>query len=577
MTEITRSGYGDEGAARLAQSMREQSIIDESTREFSELQTYRSQRAFQWEESASLMMPSMRNTFFFGNYNFPGIKKTQLQVDSTAMLANWKFAAICDAMITPFSSQWHQLAATNPYIQKDRACRLYFEQVSHILAELRNNPNAAFRRNNQTIYQLIGAFGNAPMFIDQDVDLRGNPARGFRYKAVPLGQIFIRTNHQDKVIGFCRWFRLTARQAWDNLSWRQNFPQGLKAAMEKNSEAPFDFLHRVCPNAEYSPDRKDAGGKKYASYYISLTGKTLMSEGGYRSFPLAYCRYMQNPEDPYADGPAQQILPTLKTLNAEKSMFLKVGHRTADPILLGPDDGLVDPSLIPGAYIKGGINPDGKALLQPLPIGNIQVTKEMMDDERAIIGEAFLTTIFSALVENPQMTATQVVELINQKGIFLAPMAGSMAPDYLGAMIDRELDIGSELMMFPPMPPLLREAKGEYKVVYTSPLFKNARAGDAAGFLRTVESALEVAGQMQDPSLLDPFNFKVAVPAIADIQGVPESWMSSPDEMAAKAQARAQAQQQKDQITAMPAQAALLKARAVVAKQTGQPMENAPQ
>lgn len=583
MAEITRSGYGDEGAARVAQTMREQTIVEESMREFSELQTYRSQRAMQWEESASLMMPSMRNTFFFSNYNFPGIKKTQLQVDSTAMLANWKFGAICDAMITPFSSQWHQLAATNPYIQKDRQCRLYFERMSHILAEMRNSPNAAFRRNNQTIWQLVGAFGNGPMFIDQDVDMRGNLARGLRYKAVPLGQVFIRTNHQDKVDGFCRWFRLSAHQAWGNVAWREKFPEALKRAMEVNSEAPFDFLHRVCPNADYDPERKDAGGKLYSSYYISLTGKALLSEGGYRTFPLAYCRYMQNPEDAYADGPAQQILPTLKTLNAEKAMFLKVGHRTADPILLGPDDGLIDPSLIPGAFVKGGMSSDGKELMKALELGNLPITKEMMDEERAIIGEAFLTTIFSALVENPQMTATQVVELINQKGIFLAPMAGSMAPDYLGQVIDRELDILADLnegtggRMLPPMPPLLREARGEYKVVYTSPLFKGARAGDAAGFLRTVESMLEVAGQMNDPSLLDPFSFDRAVPAIADIQTVPESWMASPDEIAQKRADRAKAAQQKQQVDALPAQAAMLKARAVVAKQTGQQLGNEPQ
>jgi hypothetical protein len=215
------------------------------------------------------------------------------------------------------------------------------------------------------------------------------------------------------------------------------------------------------------------------------------------------------------------------------------------------------------------MGPDGKPLVSPLEYGSIQITKEMMDEERAIIGEAFLTTIFSALVENPQMTATQVVELINQKGIFLAPMAGSVAPEYLGAMIEREVDLADDLMLLPPMPPLLREAGGQYKVIYTSPLFKAARAGDAAGFLRTVESALEVAGQTGDPSHMDPFAFKRAWPAIADIQSVPESWMASPDEMDALVQARAKAKQQEQDVQALPAQAAMLKAQAVVQKAGG--------
>jgi hypothetical protein len=215
---------------------------------------------------------------------------------------------------------------------------------------------------------------------------------------------------------------------------------------------------------------------------------------------------------------------------------------------------------------------DGKRLVDILPSGNIQVSKEMMDEERAIIGEASLSTIFAALVENPQMTATQVVELINQKGIFLAPMAGSMAPEYLGSMIEREIDLLMQQKLVPPMPPLLKEARGEYKVVYTSPLFKAARAGDAAGFLRTVESALQVASQTQDPSHMDPFAFKRAWPAIADIQSVPESWMSSPEEIAAMAKNRAAEQAKAQQIQSLPAEAAMLKARATVQKQTGQPM-----
>jgi len=182
-----------------------------------------------------------------------------------------------------------------------------------------------------------------------------------------------------------------------------------------------------------------------------------------------------------------------------------------------------------------------------------------------------LTSIFQSLVENPNMTATQVIELINQKGVFLAPTVGGMT-EYLDATIERELDLAFQFKLLPPPPPILREARGEYKIVYTSPLFKSARAGEASGFLRTVESALEVAGQMQDPSILDAFNFDVAIPEIAKIQDVRDSWMSSPDEIAAKRQDRAKAKQQEQAVQALPAQAAMLKAQAQVNKRTGSPM-----
>lgn len=569
MTERTTSGYGDV-ASRVAQSVREQKIIDDSIREFSQLHTYRSNRGTQWEESAALIWPQMRNTFFWGSYNFPGLKQTQLQVDSTAMLANAKFAAICDSMMTPFSTQWAELAATNPDVQKDRGVRLYFEKAARILMELRNDPFSGFRRSNSAIWKLTGAFGNAPMFVDQRVDMRGQLMRAMRYKALPTGQVYIRENHQGIIDGFCRFFRLTAHQAYSNPLWRDKLPESIIQAMEKNSEAPIDFLHRVCPNDEYDPERVDAKGMIFSSYYIALTTKTLLSEGGYRSFPLPYARYERNPDDVYADGPAQLVLPTLKTLNAVKTAYVQQSHRAMNPVILTADEGLTNFNARPGATNAGGWSADGKPLAGVLPFGEIQAGKELMEGEQAIIGEAFLTTIFSSLVENPNMTATQVVELINQKGIFLAPMAGSMAPDYLGSMIDREIDLATELKLLPPMPPLLREAQGEYKVVYTSPLFKAARAGDAAGFLRTVESAMTVAGQMNDMSILDPFAFDRAIPAIAEIQSSPPSWMSSDDEIAQKRKARAAAAQQQAQIQALPAQAAMMKAQAAVQKQGGQ-------
>ncbi len=116
------------------------------------------------------------------------------------------------------------------------------------------------------------------------------------------------------------------------------------------------------------------------------------------------------------------------------------------------------------------------------------------------------------------------------------------------------------------MPPRLQEARGSYQVIYTSPLARAQRAQEAAGFMRTVESVKELVNITGDASLLDPFDFDTAIPEIADIQAVPISWMANTDQIAAKRQARAKAQQVQQQIQAMPAQAAMMKAQATVNK-----------
>jgi len=325
----------------------------------------------------------------------------------------------------------------------------------------------------------------------------------------------------------------------------------------------------VRPRSEddYDPQRLDERGKPFESYYISLTGQCLMApEGGYRKFPYAVSRYDQTPGEVYGRGPAQIVLPALKTLNAMKTTFLKQAHRAADPVLLTPDDGMANVTLRPGAINAGGMSPDGKRLIDILPTGNIQIAVEMMAEERNLLDDTFLVSLFKVLSEHPNMTATQVIELVNEKGMLVAPTLGRQHTEYVGGLVERELDLLADMRMLDPMPPRLREARGHYEVTDTSPLSLAASAGKAAGFLRTIEQVRELVNVTQDVSLLDPFDFDTATPEIARINNVPEAWMADQQSIAAKRKNRAAAQQRQEQIQAAPAQAAMIKARAVAAK-----------
>jgi len=547
----------------------EQEIVNETLQEFAQLQVYRHTFAAHWEEVAELILPTSRNTFEYGTFNWQGQKKTDRQVDATGMMALSKFASICNSLLTPKNMIWHGLRADDDYVMKDRATKLWFEQATKILFALRYAQYSGFAGQITDCYTQLGAFGTKGLFIDEFDTTQHPYQQGIRYKSIPLGELFIRENHQGIVDGFCRWFRLTAMQTYQKWG-KERFPPTLKPALEKNSQQLYDFVHRVCPRSDYDPDRLDARGKPWASYYVSLTDKILLSEGGYRKFPAAISRYAQTPGETYGRSPAMMVLPSLKTLNAEKRTFLKAGHRAADPVLLTTDDGLVDPSLRPGALNKGGMSADGKPLIGTIPVGKIEITKEMMAEERALIEDAFLVNLFQLalnLKDLPQMTATQVIEITNQKGILLAPTVGNQEDD-LGHMIERELDVAMAIGAFRnyPMPPRLKEARGAYKVVYTSPLSKAARAQNAAGFMRSVEFSKELINITQDPSHLDWANFDVAMPEMADIAGVLPSWTASNEEIAKKRKARADAIAKQQQIQAMPAQAAMIKANAAAAK-----------
>lgn len=553
---------------------RKQAIIAESLQEFAQLQTFRNTTAAQWEEVAELIAPEWRNTFYYGSYNFPGLKKTDRQVDATGMVALQRFDAILDSLMTPRNMTWHQVTSSDPYLNKNRRVQLWFEAVNRILFKERYLPTANFSSQNSMHWHQLGAFGNGVMFIDKYSGL--DRTRGLRYKELPMGEMFFRENHQGQIDGFCRFFRLTPQQAVAQYG-AGSLSDQLLAAAAKNDQYPRDFLHRVVPRTDFHPGKLNAKNMPYASYHIELVGRNLLRESGYTSFPVAASRYVQTPGEVYGRSPAMMVLPALKTLNAEKKDFLTQGHRAGSPTYLMTDDGIVDFTMRPGSFNKGGMNEDGKPLVGILPTGEIQVTKEMMDEDRALIDGMFLVDLFKVLLGDPKIfTATQIVEMMSQRGILIAPTIGRQQSEYLGPMIDRELDVLSSQFLLPPMPPELKEAAGEYHVTYSSPLAREMRAQEIAGFQRTLELMTSVAQVTGDPTPLDVFNFEKAGKDIADIQTVPASWMASDEEIAGKRKNRADAQARQEQIQAAPAEAAMMKARAQAQKQGFTPEQNAP-
>ncbi len=561
-------------------SQREAAIVIGIKREFQQYQSRRSMFAMQWEEVAQLILPTARNTFFYQTYNTPGLKKTQQQVDATGALALHRFCAIADSLVTPRNMQWHGLSCDDA-LMKDRAVRLWLESTTKKLFQMRYAARANFAAQNYNKWQSTGAFGNSTIYVDKYDDRWNGGGRGLRYKAVPLGETYFGENHQGQVDRMIRWFRLTAYQAVQKWG-RDALPEALVAPLQADSQWRYNFLHRVRPRDDYDPDRLDAKALPFSSYYVSIEGNCLMEEeSGYRTFPYAVDRYDQAPGEVEGRGPAQIVLPALKTLNAQKTTFLKQGHRSADPVLLIADDGLVGMDLRPGAQNKGGVTSDGKPLVHVLPTGDIKITLEMMQEERGIVDDVFLTSLMKTLVENGNMKATQVIQLVNERGMLVAPTLGRQHTEYVGGLVPRELDLLFEMRMVDPVPPALVDAaRGQRRnllsllqVTDTSPLAMAAQSGQSAGFFQMLEQLREIVNVTQNTGYLDRLDFDTAIPEIARTQLVPERWIASDDAVAAKGKARAKAAQQKQAIDAAPAQAAIIKARAVAAKSGAQTLQ----
>lgn len=538
--------------------------------QFQYLYGLRGNWASQWTEIAQRLYPM--ESYLFQNYsqlNQQGDKRNFEVYDSTGVLALQKFGAILDSMLTPRDQFWHILKPNDQALLKDKACRVWFEQANNILFKERYETTSNFASQNQKQYLSLGAYGTGVMFIDA---LAGNP--GIRYRNVHLGESYLQENHQGMIDRNCRHFMMTARQACQKFG--DKCPEMILAVAEKYPEQQFFFLHWVMPRTDRDPYRKDFKGMEYASYYVCIESQSLIWEGGYRQFPYAISRYFQAPNEAYGRSPAMDVLPALKTLNEQKKSMLKQGHRALDPVLLVHDDGILDGfSLEAGALNSGGVTSDGKLLVQPLPTGNIQAGEQIMKQEQDLIEDTFLIKLFQILTENPEMTATEVLERTREKGILLAPTIGRQQSEYLGPLIERELDVLSSQGRLPPMPDLLKKQKGDYKIIYDSPISRTQKAEWASGAMRTIEAFTQYSQATGDPSALDFVNIDVAGPQIAAINGMPDSWIRTDKDVISRRQARAKQQQVQQNIQAAPAVAGLAKAGASLPPQQQQQMVQA--
>ena len=521
-----------------------------------------------WEDTTSLIMPEYRGTIRTNSVWTPGIYRGELQYDSNAPMALNKFTSIVDSLVTPRGQKYHAIVPEDDQLLKSRRVMEYCEQVTNMLFRYRYRTRANFASQNSMNFRMSGVFGNCSMFIDK-IDNHGE--KGFMYKSLPIGEIYFAENHQGITDKMVRPMWYTGRQICQK--WPKTVPSEFEQKckqLKSFAETYFRVYHMVRPRADYNPGMITERGQKFESIYVLECEKIVLQRGGYRVFPYANHRYVQEPGEVFGRGPAMLILSTIKTINAQKKAMLKQAHRTLDPVLLAHDDGVIDDfSLRPGSVNRGGVNADGKPLVHTLPTGNIQVGHESMALEKAIIDDAFLVDMFNILRERPQMTATEVIELTKEKGYLMAPILGRYHTEYLEPMVERELDLLDQMGLLPEMPPELTEQGGfEYALRFDSPLSRASRAEEVSGVMSSISATLEIVNATQDPSPLDRFDMDKIVPAIANIQGVPIDWIRSDDAVAAIRKQRAEAQERAAQADEAPGAAAVLTA-AAKARQAG--------
>lgn len=504
-----------------------------------------------WREVAERVRPTQN---IFQQQRPDGDKRNEKIFDATAPLALPKFAAAVISFTMPSTQKYQGLTTGDSALDLNSNVKRYLEAVTDVLFKARYAVKANFITQSSEVVLDTGAFGTGVLFVDDVLGM------GIRYKSFPLAECYIEEDEHGSINRLHRKFQYTAHQA-ASMFGTDRLSEGIKRALERNPLEKFWFLHTVGPNDEYTPGAAlhPTKGKKFASCYIEFETRTVVDEGGYRTFPFAVPRYETSPRESYGRSPAMAVLPDIKMLNEMSKTVLRAGQMVvAPPIMLSDDASLQAFNVRSNALNHGYVDGQGRPLAIPFQTqGRVDIGLDMMNQRREVINDAFFVTLFRILVEEPQITATEAMLRAQEKGQLLGPPMGRMQSELLGPTTERELDILSMNGALPPMPRELMDRGGEVHIQYDAPLNQAQRAGVGVGIMQTIQSIAPLA--QVDPSVMMIFDLEACARELASINSVPERLLRTDEEITQLKEQQAQQQQAQQLLAAAPVAASAAK------------------
>ncbi|MBN8197779.1 head-tail connector protein [Thalassospira povalilytica] len=434
-----------------------------------------------------------------------GGKRLDRVFDATAPDAVEQLAASLMAEITPPAGGWFDLEPGGNVPGDDR--QVLTEQLGRAVRILQGH----FDRSNfavemhQAFLDLVTA-GTACLRLEK-ADLHSPSA--FRFTAVPLRDLAFEERSDGKMDAVFRKLSLTRDEIRANWPDAVNIPERETARDDADSQKRFAVIEAVVPaaNGQTGYDIcvfREEGGASHGN---------LIYRGQFDVSPYIAFRWMKAPGEIYGRSPVMKALPDIKTANKVVELVLKNASIAVTGIWQADDDGVLNPAtirLIPGSIIPKAV---GSAGLKPLDApGRFDVSDLVLSDLRDRIRRCLLADRLGQ-VDQPGMTATEVLERASENARLLGATYGRLQAELLYPLIRRALYILTRTGELPDIP-----IDGDVVVLrHSAPLAqlpRRVQAGQALDWLSRIATL--------GPDALGEVDLPVMVRWLADQFGVPD-------------------------------------------------------
>ena len=506
-------------------------IIKRTDKLASERQNY---NAF-WQDVAKYVIPRKA---YITRTRTPGAKYDYDIYDTTAMMANIILAAGLHSYLTNPNSRWFSLRVQDEVANKDDDVKLWLSDTENRIYNTLNASN--FNQQIHELYLDLGAFGVACMYEEED------PKNNVRFYTRDIAEIYLCENEREEVDTVYRKFTLTARQAFDK--WGEKAGEVVKNFYDKKEyDKNVTFIHCVTPRYVRDVSKTNSQDMPFESTYIEVSKKHLVNESGYQEFPYFTPRFNKNSGEVWGSSPGMVSYSDIRMLNEMVKVLIRAAQKIVDPPIVLPHDGFI----LPIKYGPGALNfrtkNSANDKIEPLgTYANIPVGMEIINDYRNLIKKNYFVDLFLLLADpaRKDMTATEVMQRVEEKMLILAPVLGRLMNEFLDPLINRTFAILWRTNKIAPPPEILMNMP--YEIEYISPLARSQKLDQ----MKSINNFLILSQQIGTiiPDAVDNINADEIIQDVRDLYGCNPKYTRGEDEVKAIREARAQAIQQQQQL-----------------------------
>lgn len=503
-------------------------FVDKLLDRYSKLKSDRSNFDNVWQEISDYFIPDQH-----------GITSQKAQADNSRRRQIFSttggtsaeiLASSLHSGLTNPSIKWFNLGLNETESQTEEL-DVFFEMSRDVIFSKLNNSGSGFpAQNHEFIFSLV-TYGTACMFIEY------SQSRDIKFNTVPIQHVYVSEDKYGEVDTIFRKMCLTKRQLLSRFGDRVH--ENHLKNRENDLDREVEVIHVILPAAEAEVTKNKMFN--FASYYIDVENRHIMTVSGYYENPYILTRFSKLPNEIYGRSPAWHALPTVKMLNSiNKSLLQGVQLQAAPPLLVADDGVLMPMQAKPNGLIHGGISMDGTERVRPLQVGaNPQSIEAIIQMYNQQVRDMFFVDQASLSGANSYRTATEVIQIQQEKFKLLAPYIARLQTEYLTKLLDKVFNILIRDGELGEVPEQLLES--EYNVVYTSPMAMLQKSSDVQQFNQFMQIAAPLV--QINPSALDFIDFDKAIKKIAQDIGVWASIQKSEEQVISERRQRQEQQQ----------------------------------